>query len=152
MLIGTSVTNYVTKELGLNVAKRIMLIDSQCVLYWLRSSKPLPVFVHNRVKEICQEKHASFGYIPSEQNPADIATRGLTVSEIKQSKLWWHCPAWLQYAECNWPSWKLSDISSDDFERLSMDQRCSLRVLMLSRRMVIKYLRQFVQLMKGNIL
>ena len=48
-----------------------------------------------------------------------MATRELTVSEIKQSKLWWHGPVWLQYAECNWPSWNLSDISSDDLERLS---------------------------------
>ena len=119
VLIGTRVTNFVAKELRLSVAKRIILTDSQCVLYWLRSSKPLPVFVQNRVNEIRQEKHASFGYIPSEENPADMATRGLTVPEIKQSKLWWHGPAWLRYAECNWPSWNLSDISSDDLERLS---------------------------------
>ena len=119
VLIGTRVTNFVAKELRLSVAKRIILTDSQCVLYWLRSSKPLPVFVQNRVNEIRQEKHANFGYISSEENPADMATRGLTVPEIKQSKLWWHGPAWLQYAECNWPSWNLSNISSDDLERLS---------------------------------
>ena len=80
VLIGTRVTNFVAKELRISVAKRIILTDSQCVLYWLRSSKPLPVFVQNRVNEICQEKHASFVYIPSEENPADMATRGLTVS------------------------------------------------------------------------
>ena len=112
-------TNFVTEELRFSGAKRIILTDSQCVLYWLGSSKPLPVFVQNRVNEICQEKHASFGYIPSEENPADMATRELTVSEIKQSKLWWHGPARLQYSECNWPSWNLSDTSSDDLERLS---------------------------------
>ena len=77
------------------------------------------MFVQNRVNEIRQEKHANCGYIPSEENPADMATRGLTVPEIKQSKLWWHGPAWLQYAECNWPSWNLSGISLDDLERLS---------------------------------
>ena len=102
--------------MGLSVAKRIILTDSQCVLYWLRSSKPLPVFVQNRVNEIRQEKYISFGYIPPEENPADMATRGLAVSEIKQSKFWWHG---LEYAECKWPSWNLSDISSDDLEKLS---------------------------------
>ena len=35
------------------------------------------MFVQNRVNEIRQEKRASFGYIPSEENPADMATRGL---------------------------------------------------------------------------
>ena len=66
------------------------------------------------MNKIRQEKHVSFGYIPSEESPADFATRGLTVSEIKESKLWWHGPMWLQYVECNWPSWNLCDISSDD--------------------------------------
>ena len=87
ILIGTRVTNFVTKELRLSVAKRIILTDPQCVLYWLRNSKPFPVFVQNKISEIHQEKHVSLGYIPSEENPADMATGELTVSEIKQSKL-----------------------------------------------------------------
>ena len=45
------------------------------------------------------EKDISFRYIVSEQNPADIATRGPVVSEIKQSTLWWHGPSWLQNDE-----------------------------------------------------
>ena len=102
----------------------MIFTDSQCVLYWLRSSKPLPVFVQNRVNEIHQEEHVSFSYVPSEENPADFATRGLTVTEIKESKLWWHGPAWLQYAECDWPSRNLSDISSDDLEKMLSQVKC----------------------------
>ena len=124
VLIGTRVTNFVTKELKLRVSKRMIFTDSQCVLYWLRSSKPLPVFVQNRVNDIHQEEHVSFSYFPSEENPADFATRGLTVTEIKESKLWWHGPAWLQYAECDWPSRNLSDISSDDLEKMLSQAKC----------------------------
>ena len=124
VLIGTRVTNFVTKELKLRVSKRMIFTDSQCVLYWLRSSKPLPVFVQNRVNEIRQEEHVSFSYIPSEENPADFATRELTVTEIKESKLWWHGPAWLQYTECDWPSRNLSDISSDDLEKMLSQVKC----------------------------
>ena len=112
-LIGTRITSFVTKELWLCVSKRTIFTDSQCVLYWLKSSKPLPVFVQNWVNEIHQVTHVSFWYVPSEENPADLATRGLPVSKIKESRLWWHGPTWLQYAECDWPGQNLSDTSSD---------------------------------------
>ena len=55
ILIGTRVTSFVTKELKLCVYKRMIFIDLQCVLYWLKSNKPLPVFVQNPVNEIHQE-------------------------------------------------------------------------------------------------
>ena len=47
------------------------------------------MFIENRVKEILMKKCISFGYnIVLEQNPADIATRGSIVSEIKKSTVW----------------------------------------------------------------
>ena len=38
----------------------------------------------------------------SEENPADIATRGSCASKIGQSNLWWHGPSWLQNEESTW--------------------------------------------------
>ena len=118
VLIGTRATKFVVDELNLCISKKVILTDSQCVLHWIKSDKQLPVFVQNRVDEIRQLKNVSFGFIPSQDNPADFATRGLTVLEIKQSKLWWHGPSWLQSAERNWPSWNLPEISSDDLDQL----------------------------------
>ena len=46
------------------------------------------------------------------------------MTEIKESKLWWHGPAWVQHAECNWPSRNLSDISSDDLEKMLSQVKC----------------------------
>ena len=109
VLIGTRITSFVTKELRLCISKRTVFTDSQCVLYWLKGSKPLPVFVQNRVDEIRQETNINFRYIPSEENPADFATRGLSVSEIRELELWWHGPMWLQSAECDWLGQNLSD-------------------------------------------
>ena len=91
LLIGTQVTNFVTKELMLDISKTAIFTDSQCVLHWVRSCKPLPVFVQNRVNEIKTSK-ASYLWLYSESNPADLATRGLTISELKESNLWWHGP------------------------------------------------------------
>ena len=118
VLIGIRATKFVVDELKLCISKKVILTDSQCVLHWIKSDKQLPVFVQNRVNEIRQLENVSFGFIPSQENPADLATRGLTVLEIKQSKLWWHGPSQLQSAERNWPSWNLPEISSDDLDQL----------------------------------
>ena len=47
VLIGVRTTKFVTSELKVPVSTRTILSDSQCVLHWMRSNKPLPVFVQN---------------------------------------------------------------------------------------------------------
>ena len=54
----------------------------QCFIL-AKGEKPLAMFIENRVREILMQKYISFRYIVLEQNPADIATRGSVVSEIK---------------------------------------------------------------------
>jgi len=88
VVIGARATMFVAQELRLCVSKRMIFTDLQCVLHWLKSNTPLPLFVQNRVNEIHQEKYGKFSYIPSEKNPVDFATRALSVSEIKESDLW----------------------------------------------------------------
>ena len=48
------------KVLGLNVSKRILWTNSWCVLHWLKTKKPLAVFIENRAKEILMEKNITF--------------------------------------------------------------------------------------------
>jgi len=110
---------FVAKELKVCISKKMIFTDSQCVLHWLKSTKPLPSFVQNRVNEIHQEKYDKLGYVPSEENPADFATRGLTVPQIKELNLWWHGPTWLQFAESDWPIRNLPDITSEELEKMA---------------------------------
>ena len=65
VLIGVRAANFLIKELGVNVFKRILWSDSQCVLHWLKTRKPLSLFDENRVKEILVEKDISIRYIVS---------------------------------------------------------------------------------------
>ena len=51
-LIGVCAANFVAAELKLPLMEQILWTDSQCVLYWLKPKKPLPVFIENRVREI----------------------------------------------------------------------------------------------------
>ena len=68
------------------------------------------ICVQNRLNEIRKEDF-TFGYVPSDQNPADFATRRLSVSEISDCNSWWYGPGWLQCKEENWPTWNVPDIS-----------------------------------------
>ena len=86
VLIGVRALKFVMNELHLRVTRMVLFTDSLCVLHWLTSKKPLSSFVTSRVKEIISLKGVTFRYIPSEQNPADLATRGRSPSEL--SSLW----------------------------------------------------------------
>lgn len=63
--IGVWAANFVIKEFNNSplLMKRTLFTDSACVLHWLMSNKPLPLFVENRVKEIREEKDIVATYI-----------------------------------------------------------------------------------------
>ncbi|XP_028168875.1 uncharacterized protein LOC114358909 [Ostrinia furnacalis] len=75
--------------------------DSSIVLSWL-SGEPTrwKTFVANRVVEILDNvNHQQWHHVKSEQNPADVASRGALVSDLKTCKLWWDGPKWLSQQE-----------------------------------------------------
>jgi len=47
VLIGICTLKFVEKELHLPVALKFLWTDSQCVLHWMQTAKPLPVFITN---------------------------------------------------------------------------------------------------------
>ena len=71
--------------------------DSLTVFRWFkRQSRSLKTFVSNRVsraqrKILLDHLH----YVPSKENPADLATKGIVPDELKESKLWFQGPEWL---------------------------------------------------------
>ena len=84
----------------------------------------LPVFVDNRIKEIKTETDVTFCYVPSKENPADYAIRGLTVPEMVNNDLWWHGPEWLKLIESGWPSWNVPDLTPEEL-LMNADQKGS---------------------------
>ncbi|XP_066585528.1 uncharacterized protein [Prorops nasuta] len=79
--------------------------DSRDTLAWLRKHPSnWKVFVANRVSYIQTELPiAVWKYIPSRDNPADLATRGLDPTVIKELTIWWQGPNWLHASKENWP-------------------------------------------------
>ena len=84
--------------------------DSQIVLHWLHSRKRLKQFVSNRVQEINNTfPNIPWHYCPTDDNLADLLTRGLTTVQLVSSQLWQHGPQWL-IDETHRPVWNHSEI------------------------------------------
>ena len=70
--------------------------DSQIVLHWLASNKPLSQFITNRVQTINSLfPNSAWGYCPTIDNLADLLTRGINARQFIFSMLWKHGPTWL---------------------------------------------------------
>lgn len=79
----------------LKVPPPVVWSDSKVALSWAKSTKDIKnVFVANRVAEI-QTTGFQLMHVPSSDNPADILSRGCSVSELVNSSLWNLGPAWL---------------------------------------------------------
>ena len=85
-------------ETNIEVRDIICWSDSQIVLFWiLRTEKMHKPFVQNRVAEIRETiSPQQWRYCPTEENPADLASRGILGSKLKGLKLWWEGPAFLK--------------------------------------------------------
>ena len=74
-------------------------IDSTVVLHWLKGNGQYKQFVANRVSKIQLHKEIHWRYVPTSDNPADLASRG---GQIKRKALWENGPKWLQ-DKSEWP-------------------------------------------------
>lgn len=67
--------------------------------------KDLKVFVCNRVNEINDlTSEFTFRHVPTDQNPANIASRSVSPNQLCSSSLWWEGPSFLATDEANWPT------------------------------------------------
>ncbi|XP_078334132.1 uncharacterized protein LOC144625796 [Crassostrea virginica] len=105
VIIGVRSLHFVESQLKLKISEKILWTDSQCVLHWMKTRKPLTVFVENRVKEIRGSSDLNLQYVASADNPADIASRGTTTETLKNSIRWWNGPSWLTENKSQWPVW-----------------------------------------------
>ena len=94
VLIGCRASAFVATELKIKNMKQILLTDSKCVIDWFRSERELDRFVINKIKEI-RTYDINIGHVSSEDNPADIASRGESACKLVINKKWWKGPEWL---------------------------------------------------------
>lgn len=84
----------VQQALAIEKCKVFGWSDSSIVLAWISDHpRRWKSFVANRTSYILEHMPASqWQHIPSGKNPADLATRGLSASELLENNLWWHGP------------------------------------------------------------
>jgi hypothetical protein len=97
--------------------------DSKVVLSWL-SAHPCKwkTFVANRTSQIIDvlpTKH--WRHVPSKENPADIASRGIDPKFLSKCNIWWTGPSWLQLDPSYWPKTELNH--NDLVEEIKAEQK-----------------------------
>lgn len=102
--------------LGLTGVKVHAWTDARVVLAWIRSDpsrwKP---FVANHVATIQELIPAeSWSYVPSQDNPADFATRGMMPSELTKCTRWWQGPLWLCGHQQHWLTQATHDLEVEE--------------------------------------
>ncbi|GFS50441.1 uncharacterized protein TNCV_2022461 [Trichonephila clavipes] len=87
----------VVAALQLETAELYLWSDSMIVLAWLRKEPmDLKTFVQNRVAKI-QELYPNqlWRHVPSDQNPADLVSRGVDPEKLLQQNLWFNGPTFI---------------------------------------------------------
>ncbi|XP_041450114.1 uncharacterized protein LOC121404525 [Drosophila obscura] len=129
-------------------------------LCWLnRPACDWTTFVGNRVAQITRcWPSERWSHVRSEDNPADLASRGLGPSDLAGSDMWWHGPAWLRGPKSEWPCPRDSVLETDLEKRVvKLHHATSSASEILSRFSdlgravrVIAYVRRFTQRVKGQ--
>lgn len=104
-LLAAKLCKAVKESLRCEIQTQVHWCDSTIVLAWLRSSfQNLKAFVSNRISEICEHTNsASWRYVPTAVNPADLISRGISPDQISSTTLWWSGPPFLSQSENTWP-------------------------------------------------
>ncbi|XP_071486763.1 uncharacterized protein [Diadema antillarum] len=94
--LSVRMSSFLRTELDLNIDREIFWTDSRVVLGYIKNeTRRFHVFVANRVCQIRDESSSSqWRHIGTKTNPADGASRGLTIDQIEASK-WFTGPDFL---------------------------------------------------------
>jgi hypothetical protein len=115
VLIAVRCLKFVETGMMIPIHQRFIWSDSQCVLHWIQSSKCYKAFVQRRLEEIRSLSSVSFYYVPTSENPSDIATRGTNAKTLKSISNWWRGPGWLndhtQWPKQDWMKTNNTEIS-----------------------------------------
>ena len=105
------------------VSKICAWTDSSVCLHWIRGDGQYKQFVGNRVKKI-KEKSFTWRHVPTEENPADIGSRGTTNIGEK----WMRGPSWLQSPN-EWPE----DIVTKSTEETDAENKLVREIMKVGR-------------------
>ena len=110
-IIGLRLARQVCSVMNVLLGTVTFWVDSLNVICWIEGqSRDYKPFVANRVGEIHEYSNPQqWRYVSTKENPADRATRGVSVSQLVSDELWWHGPQFLYDTEDKWPERRFSN-------------------------------------------
>lgn len=107
-----------SRNLNINKNQIYLWTDSSIVLTWLNAhASRWQSYVAARVRNIQELFDAShWRHVPTKDNPADIASRGVLPSALIENNLWFHGPKWLLFNEPMWPQFKIENKVNENLE------------------------------------
>ena len=92
----------VAKELNIPIEHIYAWSNSTITLSWIKTQPVrLKTFVANRVIDNVPPLH--WRHVPTNQNPADLGSRGVSAEQLVGSSIWWNGPDWLGKSPQRWP-------------------------------------------------
>ncbi|GFQ76158.1 integrase catalytic domain-containing protein [Trichonephila clavata] len=87
-LLSARLSNTIATALELPISQ-FYWTDSSITCYWIKVD-------FNRTKEIQKlSDPKEWRHCRGKDNPADLVSRGLSLNDRKNNKIWWHGPKWL---------------------------------------------------------
>ena len=105
VLLTSKLVQTVSAQLSVDPSNVFGWSDSTITLQWLRTHHSLKTYVSNRVTATTSRLPAShWKHVPTRDNPADINSRGMTITELIDTSIWWEGPPWLRDSPDHRPS------------------------------------------------
>ncbi|KAH7703058.1 Pao retrotransposon peptidase family protein [Aphelenchoides avenae] len=107
MALGARNAQYIVDNLGMAHSASYLWSDSMINLQRVVTPwKQKQLWVENRLKEIREFQETlgiRFRHVRTDQNPADIVSRGIPANELQDNHLWWHGAPFLRQPDIEWP-------------------------------------------------
>ena len=116
-VVSVKVASMLKKELDLKISEEVYWTDSQVVLgYLANKNKQFHTFVANRIQTVHELSDISqWRYVPSKDNVADLASRGVSASKFSSDSEWLTGPKFL-WSKIEKTPQKVFPVSEDDIE------------------------------------
>lgn len=118
-VLAVKVDELVRNEMDVSVNASIFWTDSMLVLQYIGNHyKRFKVFVANRVARIQRSTEVSqWRHVPSQQNPADDVSRGMSATQLASNQRWVRGPEYLWQPQDRWPRVEaVANLLEDDVE------------------------------------
>ncbi|EGT43832.1 hypothetical protein CAEBREN_31410 [Caenorhabditis brenneri] len=98
--MATTLSVFLKEQLDLKISATFIWSDSLCCIDQIHTNKAGNVLARNRLRKILQmASNTTFSHIPGKLNPADVLSRGCSINELRDDKLWWNGPPFLLDSE-----------------------------------------------------